>query len=171
MNLFDILGDEIMSYIIIGFAAICIVFLILILVLFMKNRRLQRKYKAFMEGASGVSLEDSFVEKFDELYKLKNAVDEDKRHLESIERTLLKTYQKIAIVKYDAFKETGGQLSFVLAMLTDTNDGFLINSMHSSREGCYTYIKEVIKGEVAVVLSDEERETLDKAVGGKSIKS
>ncbi len=39
----------------------------------------------------------------------------------------------------------GGKLSFSLALLSQTNDGFIINAMHS-REGCYTYIKEIIDG-------------------------
>lgn len=56
-------------------------------------------------------------------------------------------YQKVGIVKYDAFHEMGGDLSFALTMLDENNTGWILNAMHS-REGCYTYIKEVIKGEV-----------------------
>ena len=76
----------------------------------------------------------------------------------------MKTYQKVGIVKYDAFKEIGGTLSFVLTLLTKDNDGFIMNSMHSNSEGCYTYIKEVIKGESYIELSEEERDCLEKAI-------
>lgn len=54
-------------------------------------------------------------------------------------------YQKIGIVRYDAFQEMGGNLSFVLTMLDENNNGWVFNAMHS-REGCYTYIKEIVKG-------------------------
>ena len=75
----------------------------------------------------------------------------------------MKTYQKVGIVKYDAFKEIGGTLSFVLTLLTKENDGFIMNSMHSNSEGCYIYIKEVKSGEVFVTLSEEETMSLEQA--------
>ena len=62
----------------------------------------------------------------------------------------------------------GGKLSFALALLNDNNSGFIINCMHSSREGCYTYIKEIIKGESFVILADEEKEALDIAMNSKN---
>ena len=54
-------------------------------------------------------------------------------------------YQKTGIVKYNAFKGMGGNLSFVIAMLDDNNTGFVLNSVHS-REGCYLYLKDVVEG-------------------------
>lgn len=87
--------------------------------------------------------------------------------LNGIDANLLSTYQKIGIVKYDAFKEIGGTLSFVLTLLTKDNDGFILNSMHSNSEGCYTYIKEVKGGEVFVTLSDEESQSLEQAKMGR----
>ena len=67
------------------------------------------------------------------------------------------------IVKYDAFHEMGGELSFALTMLDENNNGWIFNAMHS-REGCYTYIKEVVNGESYIELSSEEKECLEKAV-------
>ena len=72
-------------------------------------------------------------------------------------------YSKVAINKYDAFNEMGGKLSFALAMLDGNNSGWIVNAMHS-REGCYTYIKEIIKGESYIELAEEEAEALDKAI-------
>ena len=57
----------------------------------------------------------------------------------------------------------GGKLSFALAMLDNNNTGWIINAMHS-REGCYTYVKEIVKGESYVELAEEEAEALDKAI-------
>ena len=69
----------------------------------------------------------------------------------------------MGIVKYDAFNEMGGKLSFALAMLDGNDSGWILNAMHS-REGCYTYVKEILKGESFVELSEEEAEALDKAI-------
>lgn len=51
----------------------------------------------------------------------------------------------------------------MLVLLTADNDGWIINAMHSTREGCYIYSKEVVKGECAVPLSEEEKRALDEA--------
>ena len=70
----------------------------------------------------------------------------------------------MGLVKYDAFNEMGGKLSFSLAMLNAKEDGFIINAMHT-REGCYTYIKEIVDGNSIIVLSEEEQEALNMAKG------
>lgn len=52
------------------------------------------------------------------------------------------SFQKFGIVKYDAFQQMGGQLSFSLVLLNENDNGFIINSVHST-EGCYSYSKEI----------------------------
>ena len=76
------------------------------------------------------------------------------------------SYQRMGLIKYDAFSEMGGKLSFSLAMLDVKNNGFIINAMHT-REGCYTYIKEIVEGNSIIVLSEEEQEALNRAMGNK----
>ena len=70
--------------------------------------------------------------------------------------------QKVGLVKYDAFNEMGGKLSFSLAMLNESDNGFVLNAVHS-REGCYTYIKEIIDGNSIITLAEEEQEALKMA--------
>ena len=79
-------------------------------------------------------------------------------------RQVRASYQKIGIVKYNAFKGMGGNLSFVIALLDDNNSGFILNSVHS-REGCYLYMKDVEKGSTDVLLGAEEKEALERALG------
>ena len=86
----------------------------------------------------------------------------------TIIKRLNESFQKMGLVKYDAFKEMGGKLSFALAMLDQENSGFVLNAIHS-REGCYTYIKEIIDGNSVIVLSEEEQEALSNAMGENNI--
>ena len=72
--------------------------------------------------------------------------------------------QKLGLVKYDAFNQMGGQLSFSLALLDENNNGFIINSVHST-EGCYSYTKEIKNGECKISLGQEEAEALAIAIG------
>ena len=73
------------------------------------------------------------------------------------------TFQKIGLVKYDAFQQMGGQLSFSIALLDQRNNGFILNSVHST-DGCYSYTKEIKNGECALSLGKEEEEALQIAL-------
>lgn len=150
--------------VLLGAVAAILILLILCLVLIGKNSSLKKRYEAFMRDSEGKSLEESFRKKFENMDFLNQKVKEIDKRLNHIDQNLLKTYQKIGIVKYDAFKEVGGTLSFVLTLLTKEDDGFIMNSMHSNKEGCYIYIKEVKAGEVFVTLSEEERQSLEQAM-------
>ena len=69
----------------------------------------------------------------------------------------------MGIVKYDAFNQMGGQLSFSLCLLDEKNNGFLMNSVHSA-EGCYSYTKEIIGGKSKLELGEEEKQALEEAL-------
>ncbi len=144
-------------------AGVCLILMILMIILLAKNSKLKKRYLSFMNGKDGKSLEESFQKKFKNMDVINEEIKKIDQRLNLIDQNLLKTYQKIGIVKYDAFKEIGGTLSFVLVLLTKEDDGFILNSMHSNSEGCYTYIKEVKGGEVFVALSEEERQALEDA--------
>ena len=116
-----------------------------------------------MSGKNAKTLEEVLVKRLNQVDALMEANKKNEADINQIFETLKGTFEKIGLVKYDAFNEMGGKLSFSLAMLNQKNDGFIINAMHS-REGCYTYIKEIIDGNSIINLSDEEKEALEMAV-------
>ena len=149
---------------------ILIFMVILIIILFviainanMKYTRLKLSYTSFMKGKDGKTLEDSIFERFDELDELTKIALKNRKEIRALQADILGTIQKVGITRYDAFNEMGGNLSFALTLLDGNNNGYIINSMHS-REGCYNYIKEIVKGESYIELSGEEAESLEKAI-------
>ena len=149
-------------------AVFTVVLLTTTIILLVKVGSLTKKYTAFMKGSDGHTLESTILTRFKEIDILK---DESKYTTEKLNiacETLITAYQKIGIVKYDAFKEMGGKLSFSLCLLDDENNGFILTSMHT-REGCYTYVKEIIKGESFVVLAAEERRALEEAKNKRNL--
>lgn len=146
-----------------GAAALLLLILILLIVTMVRLKKLTRRYKDFVRGKDAESLEEVMLSRFEEIDGLKRAGEENRRRIKEVSENLLLTYQKIGIVKYDAFNEMGGKLSFALALLDKNENGFVMNSMHS-REGCYTYIKEIIDGKSYIALSGEEKQAVDKAV-------
>ena len=125
--------------------------------------RFIKKYKMFMRGLDGASLERAFAARFNQMDLLEENSRNHMEEIRKIKEVQNITLNKVAIVKYDAFKEMGGKLSFALAMLDKENNGFVMNAIHSS-DGCYTYVKEIVKGESYVVLGEEEKEALRQAV-------
>ena len=166
INLSELLGmntDEI----ILCLAGIIVLLFFLLLILQIINavkiRKLKRKYKKFMGDEDGKSLENVLYEHIGKIDQLVESNEINKKKIDNIENKMGMTFQKIGLVKYDAFNEMGGKLSFSLALLNEKNDGFIINAMHS-REGCYTYIKEIIAGKSIIALAKEEQEALEMSL-------
>lgn len=131
-----------------------------------KLKKITKKYETFMGGKDAKKLEETVFSRFEQVDRLSDFTKKNEQEIADIKKNLLITYQKVGLVKYDAYNEMGGGLSFVLCMLDKENNGFMMNSMHN-REGCYTYMKEIVSGESKVVLSEEETNALEKAIYGK----
>lgn len=164
------MNSEVLEYIgidpgiiLIVMAGVILLLFILLIVNLVKTSKLKKKYRTFMEGQDGRSLEQIIRDTYEKYADVSKKVEGNADSIERIKENMKLTYQKMGVVKYDAFNEMGGKLSFSLALLDKENNGFIINSMHS-REGCYTYIKEIVKGESYIVLADEEREALNEAL-------
>ena len=150
------------AYILIGMAAVLLILLILIIVALCKLKRLNRKFDRFMRGKDAESLEDtilSCIEKNEQIDQMNQLLREDIIGLRKNQRI---TYQKMGMVKYNAFREMSGDLSYALALLDQEENGFIINSVYA-KEGGYSYIKEIVKGESSILLSEEEKAALEKA--------
>ena len=154
------------DFFVVALLALVVVLIIIMIVRSGVYRRLRVSYEEFMEGNDGKSLERTLIARIQQIDSLIASDKETRRKVQTVLNHLDNTYQKVGLVKYDAFNEMGGKLSFSLALLNRRNDGFIINAMHS-REGCYTYIKEVINGNSIILLSDEENEALEMAIASK----
>ena len=150
------------DYIIIGLVALVFIMLIIMIVNLVQISKLKKRYKIFMSGKNARNLEKTLIERLDQVDTLLEANAANEKNIKILFDKMKFTFQKVGLVKYDAFNEMGGKLSFSLALLNEKNDGFVMNAVHS-REGCYTYVKEIIDGNSIIVLSPEEQEALDMA--------
>lgn len=129
-----------------------------------KYNKLNQRLTKFTTGRDGRNLEEVIGKRFSEIRQIVKNEKNQNKNIDIINDKFLTTFCKIGLVKYDAFKEMSGKLSFSLALLTENHDGIIITSMHS-REGCYTYCKEISNEQSYYVLSEEERIALDVAIG------
>lgn len=136
---------------------------VMAVILLVQNHRLKDRYDRFMRGAKAKSLEteiQDLIKDVEDLTRTSKEHDIDIRELYHKHEGAL---QKVGLVKYDAFKEMGGKLSYGLAVLDENNNGFLINSVHSST-GCYSYTKKIKEGQSEIELSKEEKTALERAL-------
>lgn len=158
------LGSFDIGYLFLIMIILIIVLIILVILLFMKSSKLKKRLDKLTAGKDCGSLEQDIVGLFEDNKFLKASAEKNKKDMRILTKKLEAAYQKMGLVKYDAFNQMGGQLSFSLCLLDDNNNGFIINSVHST-EGCYSYTKEIKAGESAIDLGEEEAEALSIALG------
>lgn len=151
------------AYLLVLLLLIQVLLFILLISVNMKYNRLKASYSSFMKGKDGKNLEESILARFSDIDKLMELTRDNRHDINQIFDKMKAHYQKIGIVKYDAFHEMGGNLSFALTMLDEEDNGWILNAMHS-REGCYTYIKEIVKGQSYIELAEEESDSLERAI-------
>ena len=159
INSFDI------GYALIAVIVLLVVVIALIIVIVNNNKKIkymQNRLNRLCDGSDGRSLEEEIAKVLEENEYLMTTTEQHKKFIKNIYVRLQKTYQKMAMVKYDGFDMMGGQLSFVLAFLDENDNGFLLNSIHSNATN-YCYSKEVVNGQCNVELGAEEEEALERA--------
>ena len=156
-------GNLDLTYLFIGAFAAIVLLLLIVIVLCVNLGKLSKRYKKFMGGKNAKSLEKDIMGLYEDNRLIKASMDKNRKDIENLYRKLEGTFQKIGIVKYDAFDQMGGQLSFSLALLDENDNGFILNSVHSA-EGCYSYTKEIKNGLCDISLGDEEKKALDIAM-------
>ena len=157
-------STELLALIAVIFLAVmCSVTITLLIVTLCKLKKLRRRVDTLTRGKDTESMEDVILNFFERIESLENEENNTKSDIKEIKENLKITYQKTGLVKYDAFREMSGALSYSLALLDKENNGVLISSMYS-REGCYTYAKDIVNGKSKLNLSEEEAEALKQAV-------
>lgn len=155
--------EQLVFYVTIALSVVSVILAVVLIIVLCKLKTLKRRVDSLTRGKDTESMEDIIVNYLERVESLEEGEEITRAALNAIKDNLKITYQKTGLVKYDAFREMSGALSYSLALLDKENNGVLISSMYS-REGCYTYAKEIIKGESKINLSEEEAEALKQAV-------
>ncbi len=150
------------AIILIALFVLVIILFVLVFYLMANIRKKNKDLSRLLSGTTAGDLEDIILKRFAEMDSVKNNSKRLTKEHKELQQTLSTCINKVGLVKYDAFEGMGGSLSFALALMDSKSNGVVLNCMHS-REGCFAYAKEIIRGESYVVLSDEEKEAIDRA--------
>ncbi|WP_026495439.1 DUF4446 family protein [Butyrivibrio sp. WCD3002] len=163
-NLLDSMGINLdITYVLIINILLIIILFVIIIMQGKKIKSIKEQISKFMKGKQAASLEDEIVALFEDNEIIKKATQKNQKDINNLYNRLAYCFQKIGIIKYDAFNQMGGKLSYALALLDEDNNGFLLNSVHST-DGNYTYSKEIKNGKCDLELGEEEQIALDEAI-------
>ncbi len=140
-----------------------VVLLGLVIVLVRRTARLDRRIATLTRGGDGTNLESTLQANLDRVATLARAVDDLASRSAMLERVQRKAVQRVGLVRFNPFEDTGGNQSFALAMLDQHGDGFVVSSLHA-RAATRVYGKAIAGGRSEAALSEEEAEALRLAL-------
>lgn len=128
------------------------------------NIKLKNKYNKFMKKiGNGKNIEEDLENYMYRVERVERQNAEIISYCKNLDDEVAKCIQKVGIVRYSAFKDTGSDLSFAVAMLDENNDGVVFNGIYS-REMSNIYAKPVKNGVSEYTLSEEEKEAIRRAI-------
>ena len=156
------MSASVAGWIAIAAAAIAVVAIVIALALHMRLRRL-RSAQAALLGSGSRDLVDFAVSLQGRIDGLHRAVDELGATFGRLERRLDSTVSRVAVVRYDAYENTGGHQSASVALLDSSRSGLVLSAIQG-RDYARIYIKELDDGRAAVSLSPEEQQAVERAM-------
>lgn len=162
------MGNKMQTGIII-YAVMGLMFVLIILLAAMvlqlraKVSALQNRYRYFMTGEKGESLERQLAAEVTELREMTRSGEDMLRQHELLSNMQIRSFQRIGLVKYDAFDDSGDHLSFSLTLLDGENNGFVLSSL-VGRETSRIYAKQVVNGLCRDSISSEEADSINMAL-------
>lgn len=150
-------------FLIILTGSILIIFILYIINL-VKLSKIKKEYKKFMNKVgNGNNLEEILEKHIDKINKTISKNDEIEKYVEKIDTDIKHCVQKVGLYRYNAYKDTGSDLSFTLALLDEKNDGVVLNGIYS-REMSNIYAKPIQAGESTYKITEEENEAIKRAM-------
>jgi hypothetical protein len=128
-----------------------------------KLSKLTKSYRKLMTGSEGLNLERLLMAHIDEVHAAVTKVDQLEQVCKTIKEESLTNIKKVGIVRFNAFEDTGSDLSFAIAFLDEQSNGLVLSSIFGRSES-RVYAKPIANGQSSYFLSDEEKAALAQAI-------
>ena len=127
-----------------------------------KLAALQKKYDFFTQG-DDKNWDEILTQTLTEVRDAKAELDELEQRHQAMREQMKGCVQKVKLMRYNAFSDTGSNLSYSLAVLDENNNGVVLSSLYG-REDNRSYAKPVENGKSTYQLSDEEKDVLEQVM-------
>jgi hypothetical protein len=148
---------------VIGLLVVVLILFVLLLVVARRTRRIDARLAGLTRGAGGHDLEQVLDAHLDKVFAVARELDELTARAAVLEAAQRRAFQRVGLVRFNPFEETGGNQSFALALLDAGGDGWVLSSLHA-RSGTRVYAKAIKAGRADAALSDEESAAIGQAL-------
>lgn len=155
--------NDFQAYIILGLAAVILILLVAVAVLFKSLSSMEKKYRRFMRGTNNKNLEELVISYLDKIDEVKSESNNLRESYNLLDRRIKGCIQRTSIIRYRAFEDVGSDLSFSIALLDQANCGTILTGIYGRNEST-TYAKPIDKGISRYDLSEEEKQVLEDAM-------
>lgn len=138
---------------------IAAVFLVWNLTLHWQIYQTGKRIKRLFKGTKAADLEGVIFEQIKRLRQTEKNLRGLDKFCRQLEKMALKSVQKVGVIRFNPFKDTGGDQSFCIAFLDAKNNGFILSSLFT-REGNRIYTKPIENGQSLYPLTEEEKEAI-----------
>ena len=152
-----------MSYLIGALGVLMIIMYLLVINLYYNLNYMKKRYKKMMTGVDGANLERMMIGCIDSIKAINNENEKLWAETKEIKDLLQRAVTRMAIVRFRAFEDMGGDLSYAVAMLDSNNNGVIMSSIFA-REDSRSYAKPIVNGQSTYALTKEEEEALQQAL-------
>lgn len=136
--------------------------IILLLINMSITTNLKDRYMRLVRGTDGARIENILFDHLDRVEAVHKRLDDMESLIDVFNNRLSFCIQKIGIVRYNAFEDTGSDLSYSIALLDENSDGIILTGIHGRTE-TVSYAKPVKGGVSNYNLSVEEDQALERA--------
>ena len=159
----DALVQPHLGVIIAALVVIIVVLLLAVVTLARGTRRIDQRLLGLTRGVEGRSLEAVLDAHLDKVFAVASELDELAVRMAVLEGAQRRTFQRVGLIRYNPFDETGGNQSFALALLDAAGNGWVLSSLHA-RSGTRVYAKAIKSGLAEAGLSEEETAAIQRAM-------
>ncbi|WP_159888104.1 DUF4446 family protein [Paenibacillus puerhi] len=143
-------------------AAILFIFLILLIIMWVKLNRVKKTYTALLNGQTGMNIEEVVIGLQDRYNALKVQTDQADQSIQNIRQDMIRMKSRLGVYRFNAFSESGSDLSFAIALVDEEATGVVLSAIHN-RDQAYVYAKPLVKGQSKYALSPEEKEAINRS--------
>lgn len=160
------LPDEVLTVIVVAVAALTLALAVAVVVLGIRLRRLRQARRTIEESDQDPDVLEAVARYRDQVAALRDDVAIAHERTDQLRQLLTGTVSRVGLVRYNAFENMGGGLSFSMALLDETSNGLVVSAINGRAE-TRMYAKPVVDGDSGHQLSSEEKASIEAAMEGR----
>ena len=158
----DALIEPNLGALVVGLVATVFALAAACVILARRTRDLDKRLSGITRGSEGRSLESVLDDHLEKVYAMSRQLDDVAARTAILEAAQRRSFQRVGIVRFNPFEDTGSNQSFAMALLDAAGDGWVLSSLHA-RSGTRVYAKSITGGRADAELSAEETAAIKQA--------